>query len=45
MRIQMDQILMLATLGSVLPYVAVAVGEWVIGRVSAHCCGAHAPER
>jgi hypothetical protein len=41
----MDQILMFATLGAVLPYVAVAIGEWVIGRVSAHCHGAHAPER
>jgi hypothetical protein len=41
----MDKILMLATLGSVLPYVAVAIGEWVIGRVSAHGHGAHASER
>jgi hypothetical protein len=45
MKIEMDKILMYATLGSVLPYVAVAVGTWVIGRVSAHCCGANAPER
>lgn len=41
----MDKILMFATLGSVLPYVAVAIGEWVIGRVSAGCHGAQAPER
>jgi hypothetical protein len=41
----MDKILIFATLGSVLPYVAVAIGEWVIGRVSAHCHGAPAPQR